>query len=259
MVLRIVAVALLCASSEPRDGRDILERMHAAYAGRWYSSLAFVQRTTLVRAGGQRDTVTWYESLKGPDLLRIDFGAPAVGRGAIFTAESLFVFREGRLARSGTEGNPFLPLVMGAYLQPVDSTVRGAAHHGFDLAKMYSSTWEGRPVYVVGAASAGDSTSAQFWIDVDRLVVVRMRVPSGAGGAPLDIRVDDYQQVGDGWLGTRVTISREGAPVQVEEYTEWSTGVAIPDSLFERQRWVTGGHWASQARPATLWKRRQGG
>src|SRR6266576_3387843 len=83
MVLRIVAVALLCASSEPHDGRDILERMHAAYAGRWYSSLAFVQRTTLVRAGGQHDTATWYESLKGPDLLRIDFGDPAAGRGAI--------------------------------------------------------------------------------------------------------------------------------------------------------------------------------
>ena len=82
--------------------------------------------------------------------------------------------------------------------------------------------------------------------------------PLNPTGVAFESRVDDYQQVGDGWLGTRVTISREGAPVQVEEYTEWSTGVAIPDSLFERRRWVTGGHWASAARPAPLWKRRQG-
>lgn len=257
MIVLLLA-SLVAAQQPPTDGRGVLERMHSAYAGRWYTSIAFVQKTTLVRAGGQRDTATWYESLKGPDLLRIDFGDPAARRGVIFTAESLFAFREGRLARAGTEGNPFLPLVMGVYLQPVDATVRGAAHHGFDLAKMYSSTWEGRPVYVVGAATAGDSTAAQFWVDADRLIVVRMRVSSGAGGAPLDIRVDDYQPVGGGWLGTRVTISRDGAPVQVEEYTEWSTAVAVPDSLFERQRWVTGGHWASAARPATLWKRRQG-
>ncbi len=57
--------------------------MHTAYAGRWYTSIAFVQKTTLVRPGGQRDTATWYESLKGPNLLRIDFGDPAAGRGAI--------------------------------------------------------------------------------------------------------------------------------------------------------------------------------
>jgi len=251
----LLLFSLVAAQQPPRDGRGVLERMHTAYAGRWYTSIAFVQKTTLVRAAGQRDTATWYESLKGPDLLRIDLGDPAAGRGAMFTAESTFVFRDGRLARSGAEGNPFLPVVMGVYLQPVDATVRGATHHGFDLAKAYTTTWEGRPVYVVGAASAADSSSAQFWVDVDRLIVVRMRVAGGSGGAPLDVRLDDYVPVGDGWLGTRVTISRDGVPVQVEEYMEWSTGVAIPDSLFERQRWVTGGHWASLARPATLWKR----
>jgi hypothetical protein len=240
---------------DPHDGLGVLERMHAAYAGRWYSSLAFVQRTTLVRAGGTRDTATWYESLKGPDLLRIDIGNPGAGRGVIFTAESSFVFREGRLARSGAEGNPFLPLVMGVYLQPVDRTAQGAKHHGFDLAKMCSRTWEGRAVYVVGAAAPADTLSPQFWVDVEKLVVVRMRVPGPGGGSPLDIRLDDYVRVDDGWLGTRVTISREGTPVQLEEYTEWSTDVALPDSLFDRQRWVTGGHWASAARPAAIWRR----
>ena len=264
MLPRLLALTLLAASSlagqqrPPSDstgGRGILERMHAAYAGRWYTSLAFVQKTTIVRPGGQVDTATWYESLKGPDLLRIDFGDPAGGGGAILTAESTFVFRGGLLARSRPEGNPFLPLIMGVYLQPVDVTARGAAHHGVDVTKAYPTTWDGRPVYVVGAASAADTSSPQLWIDAERLLLVRMRIVGASAGAALDVRLDDYVPVGRGWLATRVTVLRDGARVQSEEYTEWSTAVAIPDSLFERQRWVTGGHWATAARPAALWQR----
>lgn len=246
--------ALPAQQQEAQDGYRVLARMHAAYAGKWYSSIVFVQKTSLVRANGTRDTTTWYESLKGPDLLRIDFGEPKAGRGVIFTAESSFVFRDGRLSRSAAEGNPFLPLVMGVYLEPVDVAARGAVHHGFDLTKAHRAMWAGKPVYVVGAASDADTAAAQFWVDVDRLLVVRMRVPVSPGGAPLDIRLDDYVPVEGGWLATRVTIARAGTPVQLEEYTEWSDGVAVPDSLFARKRWVTGGHWVGRPR-GTGWVR----
>jgi hypothetical protein len=243
--------------NDPATGTAVLERMHAAYAGRWYTMLAFVQKTTFMKPGGERDTATWYESFKGPDNMRIDFGDPRAGRGILFTAESSFAFREGQRARAGAEGNPFLPLVMGVYLQPVAATVRGASHHGFDVTKAHRAAWDGRPVYVVGAATPADSTAPQFWVDADRLVVVRVRVPMRSGAGLLDIRLDGYVPLGGGWLATRVSIAFEGKPLQLEEYTEWSDGVAIPDSLFERARWVSGGHWAGGPRSAPLWHRAQ--
>lgn len=217
-----------------------------------------MQRTTFVRADGTRDTATWYESLKGADQLRIDFGAPANGRGGVFTGESSFVFREGKLFRSGSEGNPFLPLIMGVYLQPVDVTLRGVTHHGFDVGKVHRAVWQGRPVLVVGAASPADSGVPQFWVDTTRWLVVRMRAAGGAApGAPLlDVRLDDYVRVGGGWLATSVAILAEGKPRQLEEYMEWSDRVPIADALFDRQQWVTAGHWAPGERPATLWTKR---
>jgi len=256
-LLLSAALPTLCPSqqaSDPRDGRSVLERMHAAYAGKWYEKLAFVQRTTHPRPDGGRDTSTWYETFKGADQMRIDFGAPTAGRGVIFTAESTFVFRDGQLSRAAAEGNPFLPLVMGVYLEPVDVAAHGATHHGFDLAKVHRSTWEGRPVYVVGALADADTTSPQFWVD-ERMLVVRIRVPANPGDPPLDIRLDKYMAVGGGWLATRVAITRGGKPLQLEDYTEWSDRVAIADSLFSRKRWVTGGHWVGK--PRTGWVKAQ--
>lgn len=223
--------------------------MHAAYAGKWYTRLAFVQRTLHPRAGGGQDTSTWYESFKGADQMRIDFGDPKDGRGVLFTAESTYVFKDGQPLRSAAEGNPFLPIVMGVYIGPVEAAARGATHHKFDLTKVHRSTWQGRPVYVVGALTDADTNAAQFWVETDRLQVVRMRIPSDkAGDPPIDIRLEKYVPVGGGWLATRVTIARGGTPLQIEEYTEWSEKVAIPDSLFTRKRWVTGGHWVGAPR-----------
>jgi hypothetical protein len=241
--------------ADPRDGRGVLEQMYAAYQGRWYSSLAFVQQTTIYKADGGRDTSTWFESLKGPDQLRIDFGKPGPF-GGIFTAESTYIFRDGKLARSAVEGNPFLPLIMGVYLQPVEQTVRGANHHGFDLNQLYSSTWEGRRVYVVGAASASDTTSSQFWVDAERMIVVRMLLAPSSGATAADIRLGQYVKVGEGWLATHIDVLVGGKPRQVEDYTEWSSTVPIPDALFNRTTWVTTGHWALEARPAGTWQRR---
>ena len=243
-------------AADPRDGREVLARMHQAYAGRWYSKVAFVQRTTVIKPGGQQDTATWYESLLGPNQLRIDFGSPAAGRGAIFTAESTFIFREGRLLRSNDQGNPFLPLVMGVFLESPDTAARRAMHHGFDLQKLHVSATDGGRFYVVGSASDADTTSPQFWVDARRWLVTRMIVwvqtPS-AGKLLLDVRLGDDVPISGGWLSTRVSIARDGAPLQLEEYTEWSDRVAIPDSLFDRTRWVSRGHWASEPRSPALW------
>src|SRR4051812_49040159 len=97
---RLVAVALagsaLCttagAQTAPKSGTDLLQRMHDAYAGKWYSSLRFVQKTTVYRPDGTTTHATWYESLRHTDAtgtqLRIDIGDPTAGMGMLYTADS---------------------------------------------------------------------------------------------------------------------------------------------------------------------------
>src|ERR1041385_8214708 len=157
--------------------------MHDAYAGKWYPSVAFVQKTVLFRPGGVRDSATWYERVKGPNLLRIGLGDPSAGRGVVYTAESSFVFRDGKLASSSADGNPFLPLIMGGYLQPVEETERQLAHHGVDVSKGYRTTLDGHPALVVGAAAESDTMGARFWGDAGTPGVVRMPTAAAGGAA----------------------------------------------------------------------------
>jgi hypothetical protein len=238
------------AAQPPQTADALLQRMHDAYAGRWYQTLAFVQRTVIARAGGQSDTTIWYETLSGPSRLRIDIGPPAAGNGALFTAESTIVVHNGAVARAVDHGNPFLPLIMGVYLQPVAQTARELRPFGFDLARVGRSEWEGRPVVVVGTTDPADSASAQFWVDTERLVLVRMRgAINGIGNA--DIHVGGYVPVGPAWLATRIRIAT-GGQVQTEEYSDWTAGVAVSPALFDPAQWNTAPHWARKTLPDTL-------
>src|SRR4051812_25436296 len=91
-----VGVLFACAqpnlasnTTMPANGTELLARMHDAYSGKWYKTLTFVQRTIVTRPTGAVDTTTWYEALKSPDRLRIDFGNPSQGNGALYTVDSL--------------------------------------------------------------------------------------------------------------------------------------------------------------------------
>ena len=248
--------ALAGQPAAPTDGRAVLRRMHDAYAGKWYRSVAFVQKTVLFRPGGVRDSATWYESVKAPDLLRIVLGDPSAGRGVVYTADSSFVFRDGKLVSSAADGNPFLPLIMGVYVQPVEETERQLAHHGVDVSKAYRTTLDGHRVLGVGAAAESDSLATQFWVDEEKLVVVRMRTAPAGSRPALDVRLLDYVKLGSGWFGTTIRMSAGGAPRQNEDYLEWSERVDLPDALFSRTEWNTIDDWATAKRPASLWKKR---
>lgn len=227
-------------------GERTLSQMHSAYAGSWYHSLTFRQRTTITTPFGVR-LEQWYESLAqldGRTVLRIDRGAPSEGNGILYTADSSWVIRTGAVAAARGEGNEFLPLIEGVYVQPVAQTAAELRREGFDLAKGYERSWNGTPVTVVGAASESDSTSQQFWVDRERNLLVRMiiaRTPT----QHFDVHLEGYERAGNGWLATRVALLSNGKPVQVEEYSDWHTDVPLSPGLFDVNHWTSAPHWAN--------------
>lgn len=231
-------------------GHAVLARMHGAYRDTWYHTLTFVQKTTTFRNGAP-DTSIWYESLKAPDRLRIDQGRPNLGNGALYTADSEIVMRNGQVARRIGTGNPFIPLIEGVYVQPLAETERQLAPYGFNLDRMYNGTWEDRPAFVVGALDANDTTSAQFWVDAERLVLVRMLVRFGGPNGPLiDTHLGGYVQLaGPSWLATHNEFMVGGRTVQTEDYSDWKINVLLSDSLFDPAQWTTARHWAASPTP----------
>jgi hypothetical protein len=232
----------------PIDGRAVLDRMRWAYLDKWFNTVTFVQQT--IRKNPQTDvtdTTTWYEALKSPDRLRIDFGDPKNGNGVLYTADSVYVVRGGTVVRSAASGNPFLPFVAGVYAQPIETTLQQIQPYDFDLKKLYTRDWEGRRTWVVGAASAADTTSPQFWIDQERLVLVRMllhlnpKTPADV----TDIRLEDYRQVAGGWLAVSVSMLEGGEVRQKEDYSDWKANVDLPADFFVAQKWSDVPHWTA--------------
>jgi hypothetical protein len=216
---------------------DLITAMHARYAGKWYSTLTFVQKNTRYLAGGRTDTSTWSEALSLPGKLRIDVEPRANGNGNIYRNDTVYVFNSGRLVRQARAPHPLLLLGFDVYFIPVDRSLATLREIGFDLSRMHQGTWQGRPAYIVGAAP-GDTRSRQFWIDRDRLVFVRMIEPSRRDTTKTaEIRFNRYYAVGDAWLAPEVEFLIDGARDFLEEYTEIKTGVALNESLFDPGKW----------------------
>lgn len=239
------------AQGAPATGLDLLRRMHDAYRGTWFSSLTFTQQTTQRRPDGTDTLSTWYESLrhtegKGTEL-RIDRGDPAAGNGALYTADSFFVVRDGKVAATRQGGNALLPLIVGVYLQPPERTVAELAPTKVDFSRaVLTGTWNDRPVWIAGASAAGDTTSPQIWVDVATKVVVRALLVPVPSVPFMDIRLDGVVPLAGGWLATKCTFYVAGALVQAEEYRDWKANVALSPQLFDVGTWTTAPHWAAK-------------
>ena len=250
-----VLFALIClltargsAQATPKSGEEVLQRMHDAYAGKWYRTLTFVQKTTRYRPDGTSNISTWFESLEhagpGATRLRIDIGDPSAGNGMLYTADSTTRLSAGKVTVAQSGGNEFLPMIEGVYMQPVAQTVVELKDTGIDMKRVMKGQWQGRPVWIVGATAAGDTTSPQFWIDIERNVVVRMIITPAPNAGPMDIHLDGYVPIGNSWLATKVAMSANGKPLQTEEYFEYRTNIDLPKGMFDPATWMTAPHWA---------------
>jgi len=250
------SLALLGTSQAPlapATGREVLEAMHRAYDGRWYTTLTFVQRTTKKDAQGKETVETWFESLRHTSSagteLRIDRGKPSGGNGVLYTARRTRVFRAGALVADHEGGNALLPLIESVYVQPVARTIEELTPVAVDWSRpVVEGRWDERPVWIVGASSRDDLRSPQIWVDVERKVVVRTLLVPVPGAPFMDIRISRFVPLGGGWLGIRCEFLVDGKLDQLEDYEDWKVGVDLSPQLFDPATFGTAKHWADRAR-----------
>src|SRR6187455_160340 len=222
-----------------RTGEAVIGAMHDRYLGKWYTTLTFKQRTSRLLPTGKWSVQTWWEAMKLPGKLRIDFDPVSAGNGVLYARDSQFVVQNGRALRGDPGINPLLLLGFDVYAAPVASTTARLRREGFDLTRVNETTFQGRPVIVVGARK-GDYDRKQFWIDAERLVFVRMLEPTPRDTSKMqDIRFTGYERRGGGWIAPRVEIWTEGKLVFYEDYDDIRVDVPLDDALFVPSRWKT--------------------
>jgi hypothetical protein len=233
------------AVSEPRfrTGEDVVDAMRDRYLGKWYTTLTFKQKTSRLLPNGNWNVQTWWEAMKLPGRLRIDFDPVSAGNGVLYARDSQFVVQNGRALRGDPGINPLLLLGFDVYFAPVARTVARLRREGIDMTRVHETTFQGKPMIVVGARK-GDFNRKQFWIDSERMVFVRMLEQTPRDTSKMqDIRFVNYERRGTAWIAPRVEIWTEGKLVFYEDYEDVRTNVTLDDALFDQSKWKTTKHW----------------
>ncbi|HEX7979576.1 MAG TPA: hypothetical protein VF461_13300 [Gemmatimonadaceae bacterium] len=229
--------------SEFLTGQGVVEAMHARYLGKWYTTMTFKQKTSRLLANGKWNVQTWYEAMKLPGRLRIDFDPVSAGNGVLYARDSQFVIQNGRQLSAGPGINPLLLLGFDVYTATVAHTTTRLRREGFDMSTVHETTFQGRPMIVVGAQK-GDYNRKQFWIEKERLLFVRMLEPTPRDSTKMqDIRFVNYEPRGAAWVAPRVEIWSEGKLVFFEDYDDVKVNVDLDDALFQPKQWRAAKHW----------------
>jgi hypothetical protein len=228
------------------DGGDVVAAMRARYAGKWYKTLTFQQKTSRLLPNGTWRVETWYEAMRVPGRLRIDFDPVSAGNGVLYARDSQFVASNGRVIQSGPGLNDLLLLGFDVYENSSARTQSLLRRQGIDMSRVHETTFDGRPMVVIGALR-GDLRRKQAWIDAERLYFVRLLEPTRADSSKVqDIRFVNYERRGDGWIAPRVEIYNDGKLVFYEDYSFIRTDVPLDESLFDPTPWKNPKHWMTQ-------------
>lgn len=218
------------APQAPQSGEELIRQMYQRYAGKWYSTLTFVQTTRFPNGR----TETWYEAARFPGHLRIDIAPLDSGRAIIFRNDSIYQFNQGARTAARPFVHPLMVLGFDEYADQPDKTIAKLKGLNFDLSKIHAGTWQGKKVWIVGATPQ-DTTTAQFWVDQDNLLFVRMLQRTQQGGVG-ETQFNKYFQVAGGWIAPEVLFFSNGQAGIVEEYHEVRTGMTFAEELFDPAR-----------------------
>jgi len=216
--------------------------MHDRYAKTWYQTLTFDQKSSTYNADGTTTVEIWHEAMALPSKLRIDLGDPAHNDGYLLVDQTLTTIHAASKTGTSPLVNMLLVLGFDVYRQGVDATIGVVKTEGYDLKKFHTETWNGRPVYVVGA-DEGDLTAKQFWVDQERLLFVRLFEPSRADSEKIqDIRFADYRKLAGGWVAARVDVYANERIGFSEEYSDIKANVKLDPGTFDSDQFAQT-HW----------------
>jgi hypothetical protein len=232
------ALAGVChAADDP--GAAVVRQMHAKYQHRWFATTQFAQKTTTYDAQGTASVESWYERIQLPGKLRIDIGPVADGNAMILTDGQMHTFKDGTRVDSRPIVSLALLLGFDVYRQPPETTLAQLRQEGIDTATVHEDSWQGRPVLVVGAARS-DLRAKQFWVDKERLLVLRILEPSrNDPDTPSDIRFLDLRKQTRGVIAARIDVYRQDRLVMSEEYSDIEVDLPLDAAWFDPSRLQT--------------------
>ena len=240
VILLILIVSAGCFAADIKSGDELVAAMYKKYEKKWYKTLTFKQKTITHKPDGTTSDEIWYEALSAPGKLRIDIEPLDKHNGILFADGKVYSFRDGKLAGSRPFVHPLLVLGFDVYTQPAATTIAQLKGLGIDMSVFHEDTWQGEPMYVVGAKK-GDMAANQFWVRKKDLLFVRLIQLGGRDKKVVqETQFNKYVKVkGGGWVSAEVLFFVDGKPTTSEEYTEIQAGMPLDANLWNADSWMT--------------------
>lgn len=222
----------------PTTGPELVLRMNQRWVGRWYRTLQFRQENTVTTAAGGEQKSTWMEYQVVPGKLRIDFLPATQKSGVLFLDNVQRTYTSGKLTDTRRLVHGLLALGADVYAVPPEQTMRALDSLKIDETKFYATRGV-RQMYIVGAAP-GDTSSNQFWVDADSLLLRRfVQRTTNRGRTTVSDTRFTYQDVDGFPVPREVVFLRNGRPYLRELYTEVRVNAPLPEELFDPALWGT--------------------
>lgn len=238
--LLLLLLAIPSMAADIKTGEDVVAAMYKKYAGKWYKTLTFVQKTITHEPDGTSSTEIWYEAMTVPGKLRIDIEPLDKGNGILFADGKLVSIRDGKAGPARPFVHPLMVLGFDLYGQPVETTISQIKGLKIDLSTIHQEKWQGRDVYVVGAKQ-GDMSVPQFWVDKKDMVFVRLIEMKGKDGKIVsETQFNKYEKVkGGGMVAPEVIFYVDGKKTMTEEYSDIQAGIELDADLWNPEKWLT--------------------
>ncbi|AKD04488.1 hypothetical protein POKO110462_06835 [Pontibacter korlensis] len=214
-----------------KTGAEVVNAMYKRWQGKWYPNFQFEQRAIFYEKGQVTKQEVWQEIYSQPGRLHIRFDGFETGNGAVFAQDSVYRFKEHKLAGKMPQIHPLLLLSFDVYFYKPEETHAKLEQLKFDMNKVYEANWQGRKAYVIGTTDPKDDASNQFWVDKERLYV--LRVLTNNKGTVRDVEMNNYQLIEKKWVATEIVFKTNGETTLREVYYNMSFPKSTNDGWFD--------------------------
>jgi outer membrane lipoprotein-sorting protein len=239
LLFLLLLLAVPALASDIKTGEDVVAAMYKKYAGKWYKTLTFVQKTITHKPDGTSTSEIWYEAMTVPGKLRIDFADSKTGDGILFADGKLVSFKDGKAGPARPFVHPLLVLGFDVYGQPATTTIAQVKGLGIDMSVVHEEQWQGETVYVVGAKQ-GDLNTPQFWVTKKDMLFVRLIQLGGREKKNVnETQFNKYVKAKGGWVAAEVKFFTDGKLTTSEEYTDIQAGMSLDADLWNPDKWMS--------------------
>lgn len=219
-----------------KTGEEVIKEMYRLKSKNVHKYMTFEQQTLFFENDMFKKQEKWFEAIGCPGKLIVKMDAFDSGKGLLFANDTMYNFEGGKLQSASYKIHDLVWLGFDIFFINPEISIPQTHKLGYDVSKMYLADHYGTEMYAIGASSKDDKSN-QFWIDKEKLTLVKV-VKFGNDGSVHETIFDKFMQMGVIWVGTQLIFKKNGQKWLEEKYSNIKFSSSFDESVFKPANFV---------------------